>query len=98
LSGLSPIFHLYNHRALLHECITCSALKTWAEISPQARVLDVACGTGEFERLLLAENPSQSIIGVDISDINAGDRRVHFRLLLGWWLRQPRKAFEALLS
>jgi len=46
---------------------TLSFLKTWAEISPQDTVLDVACGTGEFERLLLSENPSQQVTGVDIS-------------------------------
>jgi ubiquinone/menaquinone biosynthesis C-methylase UbiE len=32
---------------------TLSFLKTWAEISPTDNILDVACGTGEFERLLL---------------------------------------------
>lgn len=47
---------------------TLSFLKTWAEISPLDTVLDVACGTGEFERLLLAEYSSQQIVGVDISD------------------------------
>lgn len=47
---------------------TLSFLKTWAEISPTDTVLDVACGTGEFERLLLAEYASQHIVGVDISD------------------------------
>jgi ubiquinone/menaquinone biosynthesis C-methylase UbiE len=47
---------------------TLSFLKTWAEISPTETILDVACGTGEFERLLLAEYPSLKIFGVDISD------------------------------
>ncbi|KAB8314375.1 methyltransferase domain-containing protein [Tolypothrix campylonemoides VB511288] len=47
---------------------TLSFLKTWAEISPLDTVLDVACGTGEFERLLLAEYSSQQIVGVDISE------------------------------
>ncbi|WP_392536245.1 class I SAM-dependent methyltransferase [Nostoc sp. C117] len=47
---------------------TLSFLKTWAEISPTDTILDVACGTGEFERLLLAEFSSQQIVGVDISD------------------------------
>jgi ubiquinone/menaquinone biosynthesis C-methylase UbiE len=47
---------------------TLSFLKTWAEISPTDTVLDVACGTGEFERLLLSEYSSQQIVGVDISD------------------------------
>ncbi len=47
---------------------TLSFLKNWAEISPTDTVLDVACGTGEFERLLLAEYSLQQIVGVDISD------------------------------
>ncbi|BAY08804.1 class I SAM-dependent methyltransferase [Calothrix sp. NIES-2098] len=47
---------------------TLSFLKNWAEISPTDTILDVACGTGEFERLMLAEYSSQQIVGVDISD------------------------------
>lgn len=44
-----------------------SFLVEWAEIPPEAAVLDVACGTGEFAKLLLAKNPQQSITGIDIS-------------------------------
>ncbi len=47
---------------------TLSFLKAWAEISQTDTILDVACGTGEFERLLLAEYSSQQIVGVDISE------------------------------
>lgn len=47
---------------------TLSFLQVWAEISPIDTVLDVACGTGEFERLLLAEYSSQQIVGIDISE------------------------------
>lgn len=46
---------------------TLSFLKHWAEISPTARVLDIACGIGEFTHMLVAENLAQSIVGVDIS-------------------------------
>lgn len=47
---------------------TLSFLKTWAAIPPSATVLDVGCGTGEFERLLLSEQTKQCIVGVDISE------------------------------
>lgn len=47
---------------------TLSFLKDWAEILSPDTVLDVACGTGEFEQLLLSENPTQEIVGVDISE------------------------------
>ncbi|OWY65166.1 methyltransferase type 11 [cyanobacterium TDX16] len=47
---------------------TSSFLKTWTQISPQTAVLDVGCGTGEFERLVLAEHPMQNMVGIDISE------------------------------
>lgn len=47
---------------------TLSFLKTWTQISLTDTVLDIACGTGEFERLVLSENPAQQIVGVDISE------------------------------
>lgn len=45
-----------------------SFLVEWAEISSEAAILDVACGTGEFAKLLLAKNPQQPITGIDISE------------------------------
>ncbi|MBW4664871.1 MAG: class I SAM-dependent methyltransferase [Chroococcus sp. CMT-3BRIN-NPC107] len=60
--------NIYDRRWHSYITNTLSFLNTWAKISPQAKVLDVACGTGEFERVILAENPHQSIIGVDISE------------------------------
>lgn len=46
---------------------TLSFLKGWACIPTHAAVLDVGCGTGEFERFVLAENRAQTMVGVDPS-------------------------------
>jgi ubiquinone/menaquinone biosynthesis C-methylase UbiE len=46
---------------------TVSFLDGWAAISAEAAVLDIGCGTGEFEKLLLSKHPNQQITGVDIS-------------------------------
>lgn len=59
---------VYDRRWKKYISNTLSFLKTWAEISPQDTVLDVACGTGELEKLLLNDYPTLKIIGVDISD------------------------------
>jgi ubiquinone/menaquinone biosynthesis C-methylase UbiE len=58
----------YDQRWSRYIADTLSFLKTWAQISPTDLVLDVACGTGEFERLILAEHPAQRMVGVDISE------------------------------
>jgi ubiquinone/menaquinone biosynthesis C-methylase UbiE len=46
---------------------TLALLKRAAQIAPYEIVLDVACGTGAFERMLLAEFATQRLVGVDIS-------------------------------
>ncbi|MBE9077173.1 class I SAM-dependent methyltransferase [Romeria aff. gracilis LEGE 07310] len=47
---------------------TLSFLKAWAAIAPCEAVLDIACGTGEFERLVLTDQPQQIMTGIDISE------------------------------
>lgn len=59
---------VYDQRWNNYIAKTLSFLKNWTQISPEAAVLDIGCGTGEFERLLLTENPQQVITGVDISE------------------------------
>ena len=59
---------VYDQRWRSYITDTLSFLKNWAQISPLDTVLDVACGTGEFELLLLSEHPTQQIVGIDISE------------------------------
>jgi ubiquinone/menaquinone biosynthesis C-methylase UbiE len=59
---------VYDQRWSSYVSNTLQFLKSWSELSPTGKILDVACGTGEFERLILADNPSQHIVGVDISE------------------------------
>jgi ubiquinone/menaquinone biosynthesis C-methylase UbiE len=58
---------VYDQRWQSYVTNTLNFLKQWAQIHPQATVLDVACGTGEFELLLLQDHPNQQIVGIDIS-------------------------------
>ncbi|MGF1482547.1 MAG: class I SAM-dependent methyltransferase [Cyanophyceae cyanobacterium] len=59
---------VYDRRWSCYVASTLSFLKSWSAISPADVVLDVACGTGEFERLLLSHHPEQQMVGVDISE------------------------------
>ncbi|NEO84776.1 MAG: methyltransferase domain-containing protein [Spirulina sp. SIO3F2] len=58
---------IYDQRWQFYVSNTLNFLIDWAEIRPKEMLLDVACGTGEFERLLIQRNPEQRIIGVDFS-------------------------------
>jgi ubiquinone/menaquinone biosynthesis C-methylase UbiE len=57
----------YDRRWSTYIAKTLSFLDGWAAISPEAVVLDIGCGTGEFEKLILSKHPKQQITGVDIS-------------------------------
>ena len=56
----------YDQRWSRYITQTLTFLKSWASIPPQAAVLDIGCGTGEFEWLVLREHPEQRIVGVDV--------------------------------
>jgi ubiquinone/menaquinone biosynthesis C-methylase UbiE len=58
---------------------TLSFLKDWVNLSASERVLDIACGTGEFERMVLLETPTQQMVGVDISEqmLVIADQKLH---------------------
>jgi ubiquinone/menaquinone biosynthesis C-methylase UbiE len=57
----------YDRRWTTYLSKTLCFLDAWTAISPQAVVLDIGCGTGEFEKLVLNRHPNQQIVGVDIS-------------------------------
>ncbi len=58
---------VYDQRWQFYITQTLSFLVGWAKLDPGDRVLDVACGTGELERLILAQSPQQAIVGVDFA-------------------------------
>ena len=65
----------YNQMAAVYDRVwsryifrSLSFLKDWTQLDPSRTVLDVACGTGAFERLVLLDQPTQSIIGIDLSE------------------------------
>ena len=47
---------------------TLGFLKASISFRSSDKILDIACGTGEFERLILSERPDQQMIGIDISE------------------------------
>ena len=53
----------YDRRWSTYIAKTLSFLDGWAAISPEAVVLDIGCGTGEFEKLILSKHPKQQITG-----------------------------------
>lgn len=61
---LAPIYDIRWRNYLAR---SLSFLLDFADISPQASILDLACGTGELARFILEKNPQQNITGVDIS-------------------------------
>ncbi|WP_036488706.1 class I SAM-dependent methyltransferase [Myxosarcina sp. GI1] len=71
----TPVREQYNQKAKVYDRRwqgylnkTLTFLQAWVQISPHETVLDIACGTGELERLLLQQNPQQRITGVDLSE------------------------------
>ena len=64
-SRLAPI---YDRRWQNYINKSLSFLLNFADLSSDASILDIACGTGEFTRIILEENPQQQITGVDISE------------------------------
>lgn len=61
---LASVYDRRWHNYISH---SLSFLDNWVDIPSEASVLDLACGTGEFAKLLLTKNPQQHITGIDIS-------------------------------
>ncbi len=59
---------VYDRRWNRYVTETLEFLKVWVALSPTEKVLDIACGTGEFEPIVLGENRRQQMVGVDISE------------------------------
>jgi ubiquinone/menaquinone biosynthesis C-methylase UbiE len=58
---------IYDKRWQTYISNTLSFLVRWVKVIPSDRILDVACGTGELERLLTDQYPQQNITGIDVS-------------------------------
>ena len=58
----------YDRRWRRYVASTLTFLKSSVSFCPSDRILDVGCGTGEFERLILSEHPEQRMVGIDISE------------------------------
>lgn len=102
----NQLAHIYDWRWGRYIANTLAFLQAWAEIPPDAAVLDVACGTGELERLLLNHNPDQAIVGVDLSEQMLSQARqklsgyanVSFQQATASQLPFPDQAFDMVIS
>ncbi len=80
---------------------TLNFLFDWSELTRDEEVLDVACGTGEFEAL--AHHPQQSITGIDLSPSMLAIARqkcptIDFKLGSATALPFPANQFDVVLS
>ena len=58
----------YDRRWRRYIARTLAFLRASIYLRPSDKILDVGCGTGELERLILSGHPEQRIVGVDISE------------------------------
>jgi len=102
----NQLAHIYDWRWGRYIAKTLSFFQAWANIPTTAAVLDVACGTGALERLLLNDNPAQTIVGVDISEQMltqaqqklSGYDTVSFQQAIASQLPFPDQSFDVVVS
>lgn len=75
----------YDRRWRSYVDVTLDAVLASLELQGHERLLDVACGTGELERLLLARWPALQIVGTDISEGML--RQASAKKLAATWVR-----------
>jgi ubiquinone/menaquinone biosynthesis C-methylase UbiE len=96
----------YDQRWKSYVTDTLTFFKAWANLPSGAVILDVACGTGELERLLAAENPHQQIVGVDLSEqmLTKARQKLHafphvkFQQATARSLPFPDRSFDVVIS
>ena len=84
---------------------TIPVLQRAAAVQPGERVLDLACGTGEFERRVLEATPEAELVGIDLAPSMveraqaklAGTPGVRFEQADVHDLPSPDEAFEAVV-
>ncbi len=59
---------IYDRRWNHYITNTLEFLKAWVHVPVGGTILDIGCGTGAFEQLILADHPQQRMIGVDLSE------------------------------
>lgn len=64
----NQLARIYDRRWSRYLARTLGFLRSWISMPQESSVLDVGCGTGEFERIILSEHPEQRMIGIDVSD------------------------------
>jgi ubiquinone/menaquinone biosynthesis C-methylase UbiE len=97
---------IYDQRWQTYTARTLTFLQGWAQLDPQASVLDVACGTGALEVLLLGDAPTRFMTGVDFSSqmLAVAARKcdqypnVHFQPACASALPFAKQSFDVVLS
>lgn len=84
---------------------TLSFLRRWIDLKDSQKILDVACGTGALEEMLLQDHPGLDITGIDFSKkmLEVAGRKlsrhpnVHFVNALSFKLPFPEESFDQII-